>query len=153
MPRAKKPSPQPLETFSFIDHIGRKRIAEVWRYLSDQGGRGRHNGLTFDLLFELALTDIAQQMFLNTDPKVRRGAWRLFFGPLSKHAREHVLQISRKKNIPAREALTRRVADEVRKAIKPMLYAKPSLYERNPVPPTNNLGIRGLQTSLAQFPR
>jgi hypothetical protein len=132
MPRARKPKPQPLYTFTFRDHQRRICIAEVWQNFCDVGGRGVHNGRTFDKIFDAALGEFSDWMFFTRDPKVRREAWRLFTGPLSKQAREHIQQVARRKGLVAKEALMRRVAKEVRRSIQAALDAKPSLRKENP---------------------
>lgn len=132
MPRARKPQPQPLYTFTFRDHQRRICIAEVWQNFSDRGGRGVHSGRTFDKIFDAALEEFCDWMFFTRDQKVQREAWRLFTGPLSRQAREHIQQVARRKGLIAKEALTRRVAKEVRRSIQAALNAKPSLRKANP---------------------
>lgn len=134
MPRAKKPHGKPLYTFSFRDHKQRKCIAEVWEKFSESGGRGVHNGRSFDILFDYAFEDLTEQMFFNQDPKVQREAWRLFSGPVSRHATEHVLSVARRKGVVAKEALRRRVAKAVRLSIQAALNANPSMNRYKPIP-------------------
>jgi len=132
MPRARKLPPLPLYTFKFRDHQRRICIAEVWQHFSDRGGRGVHNGRTFDKIFDAALEELCDWMFFTRDQKVQREAWRLFTGPLSRQAREHIQQVARRKGLIAKEALTRRVATKVRCSIQAALNAKPSLRKANP---------------------
>jgi len=148
MPRARALRPQPLYSFSFRDLQRRKCIAEVWERLSDSGGRGAHNGRTFDKLFGPALEDFYEQMFFSQDPKVRREAWRLFSGPLSRQAREHIQRVARRKGVVAKQALTRRVAAKVRSSIQAALDAKPSLRKLNP-----NHVVRKYHKSIEQLSR
>jgi hypothetical protein len=138
MPRARKPKPQPLYTFTFRDHQRRICIAEVWQNFCDCGGRGVHNGRLFDTLFDAALEEFCDWMFFTRDQKVQREAWRLFTGPLSRQAREHIQQVARRKGLIAKEALTRRVAIEVRRSIQAAINGKPSLRKENP----NRMGTK-----------
>ena len=113
MPRAKKPKPQPNETF-VIQVDDQEVICEVWENSADEGTRGSHMRRKFDAAFDAALAYCETGLAGNSNI-TKQKVNRLIHGDESLAAFGRVITtIAKNKNIKIGQTLSEDVAKRVR---------------------------------------
>lgn len=128
MPRAKKPRPQPNETFT-IQVNGEEVVCEVWENSADEGTRGAHMRRKRDLVFDAVLENC--ELILAGESNIRIShLQRLIFGPETLTAfGKFVMQTAKVKKITIGQTLAEEIAQSIRhhyQAIKAALAQKNS---------------------------
>lgn len=113
MPRAKRPKPQPNETFT-IQVDGQEVMCEVWENFADEGTRGAHMRSKFDVAFDATLAYCESGLSENSNI-TKQKVTRLIQGEESLAAFGKIITtITRTKNIKIGKTLSELVAKRIR---------------------------------------